>query len=37
MASIFAIATPKGGSGKTTLSILLAGELAQQGYAIGLI
>ena len=37
MASIFAITTPKGGSGKTTLSILLAGELAQQGYAIGLI
>ncbi|AOO85166.1 chromosome partitioning protein (plasmid) [Bosea vaviloviae] len=37
MASIFAVATPKGGSGKTTMSILLAGELAQQGYAIGLI
>jgi chromosome partitioning protein len=37
MASIFAIATPKGGSGKTTMSILLAGELANQGYSIALI
>jgi chromosome partitioning protein len=37
MASIFAVATPKGGSGKTTVSILLAGELAQQGYTVALI
>ena len=37
MASIFAVATPKGGSGKTTVSILLAGELANQGYSIALV
>lgn len=37
MASIFAVATPKGGSGKTTVSILLAGELARQGYSVALI
>jgi chromosome partitioning protein len=37
MASIFAVATPKGGSGKTTVSILLAGELANQGYRIALV
>jgi len=37
MASIFAVATPKGGSGKTTVSILLAAELANQGYSIALI
>ena len=37
MASIFAVATPKGGSGKTAVSILLAGELANQGYSIALI
>ena len=37
MATVFAVATPKGGSGKTTLSILLAGELAHQGYNTAII
>ncbi len=32
MASIITVATPKGGSGKTTISIILAGELSNQGF-----
>lgn len=37
MTAIFTIATPKGGSGKTTLAILFAGELAQQEYRVALV
>lgn len=37
MPSIFAVANPKGGSGKTTVSIILAGEFARHGYAVAII
>ena len=37
MPSIFAVANPKGGSGKSTVAILLAGEFAKHGYAIAII
>jgi chromosome partitioning protein len=37
MATILMVGTSKGGSGKTTLSILIAGELANQGYDVLLI
>jgi chromosome partitioning protein len=33
MSSIFAVANPKGGSGKTTVGIVLAGEFANHGYS----
>jgi len=37
MASIFAVANPKGGSGKTTVAIILAGEFARHGYSVSII
>ncbi|MCP4564186.1 MAG: ParA family protein [Bosea sp.] len=37
MPSIFAVANPKGGSGKTTVSIILAGEFARHGYAVAIV
>jgi chromosome partitioning protein len=37
VASIFAVATPKGGSGKTTVAILLAGEFAKHGYSTAIV
>lgn len=37
MPSIFTLANPKGGSGKTTVAILLAGEFARHGYAVTII
>ncbi len=37
MPSIFAVANPKGGSGKSTVAILLAGEFAKHGYAIAIV
>jgi chromosome partitioning protein len=37
MSSIFAVANPKGGSGKTTVAIILAGEFARHGYAVAMI
>ena len=37
MPSIFAIANPKGGSGKTTAAIILAGEFAKQGYSTAIV
>ncbi len=37
MPSIFAVANPKGGSGKTTVAVILAGEFAQHGYAVAII
>ena len=37
MASTFAIANPKGGSGKTTVAIILAGEFAKHGYTTAII
>lgn len=37
MSSIFAVANPKGGSGKTTVAIILAGEFARHGYAVAII
>ncbi|MDF2117571.1 ParA family protein [Roseiarcaceae bacterium H3SJ34-1] len=37
MPSIFAIANPKGGSGKTTVSIILAGEFAKHGYSTAMV
>jgi chromosome partitioning protein len=37
VASTFAIANPKGGSGKTTVAIILAGEFAKHGYTTAII
>ncbi|MFG1240318.1 MULTISPECIES: ParA family protein [Hyphomicrobiales] len=37
MPSIFAIANPKGGSGKTTVAIILAGEFARHGYSTAIV
>ena len=37
MSSIFAVANPKGGSGKTTVAIILAGEFARHGYAVAIV
>ncbi|MCP3468593.1 ParA family protein (plasmid) [Bradyrhizobium sp. CCGUVB23] len=37
MPSIFAVANPKGGSGKTTVAIILAGEFARHGYSAAII
>lgn len=37
MPSIFAIANPKGGSGKTTVAIILAGEFAKHGYSVAIV
>ncbi len=37
MPSIFAVANPKGGSGKTTVAIILAGEFAKHGYSVAII
>jgi chromosome partitioning protein len=37
MPSIFTVANPKGGSGKTTVAIILAGEFARHGYAVAII
>ena len=37
MPSIFAIANPKGGSGKTTVAIILAGEFAKHDYSVAII
>ncbi len=37
MPSIFAIANPKGGSGKTTVAIILAGEFAKHGYSVAVV
>lgn len=37
MPSIFAVANPKGGSGKTTVGIILAGEFAKHGYSAAII
>lgn len=37
MPSIFAVANPKGGSGKTTVAIILAGEFAKHGYSVAVV
>lgn len=37
MPSIFAVANPKGGSGKTTVAIILAGEFAKHGYSSAIV
>ncbi|UVK49164.1 ParA family protein (plasmid) [Mesorhizobium sp. AR07] len=37
MPSIFAIANPKGGSGKTTVAIILAGEFANHDYSVAIV
>jgi chromosome partitioning protein len=37
MPSIFAIANPKGGSGKTTVAIILAGEFAKHEYSVAIV
>lgn len=37
MPSIFAVANPKGGSGKTTVAIILAGEFAKHGYSVAIV
>lgn len=37
MPSIFAVANPKGGSGKTTVAIIMAGEFARHGYSAAII
>lgn len=37
MPSIFAITNPKGGSGKTTVAIILAGEFAKHGYSVAIV
>lgn len=37
MPSIFAVANPKGGSGKTTVAIILAGEFAKHGYSTAIV
>jgi chromosome partitioning protein len=34
MPSIFAVANPNGGSGKSTVAILLAGEFSNHGYSV---
>jgi chromosome partitioning protein len=36
MPSIFAVANPKGGSGKSTVAILLAGEFSNHGYSVAI-
>lgn len=35
--SVFAVANPKGGSGKTTVAIILAGEFAKHGYSAAIV
>jgi len=37
MASVFAVVNPKGGSGKTTVAIIMAGEFARYGYSVAII
>ena len=37
MPSIFAVANPKGGSGKSTVAILLAGEFSKHGYSVAIV
>lgn len=37
MPSIFTVANPKGGSGKTTVAILLAGEFAGHDYSVAIV
>ncbi len=37
MPSIFTVANPKGGSGKTTVAIVLAGEFAKHAYSVVII
>ncbi len=37
MPSIFSVTNPKGGSGKTTVAIILAGEFAKHGYSAAII
>ena len=37
MPSVFAVANPKGGSGKTTVAIILASEFAKHGYAAAIV
>lgn len=37
MPSIFAVTNPKGGSGKTTVGIILAGEFAKHGYSAAIV
>jgi chromosome partitioning protein len=36
MPSIFAVANAKGGSGKSTVAILLAGEFSNYGYSVAI-
>jgi len=36
MPSIFAAANPKGGSGKSAVAILLAGEFSNHGYFVAI-
>ena len=36
MPSIFAVANAKGGSGKSTVAILLAGEFSHYGYSVAI-
>lgn len=37
MPSIFAVANPKGGSGKTTVALILAGEFAKHDYSVAIV
>ena len=37
MPSIFAVANPKGGSGKSTVAILFAGEFSKHGYSVAIV